>query len=105
MAKQAFELTKGRSAPPIAGPIMPEMFNCKPPTVEAAGSSSLETISGWIDVQAGEQNAKPHPIKKTARKRSHGLSNSDPTTNQDQPAAAPRHNALPRAKRSPPDIA
>ena len=46
IAKTAFGLTTRRSTPPSAGPIIPEIFNCNPPSVEAEGSSSFETISG-----------------------------------------------------------
>ena len=46
IAKTTFGLTTRRSNPPRAGPIIPEIFNCNPPSVEAEGSSSLVTISG-----------------------------------------------------------
>jgi hypothetical protein len=49
----------------MAGPKIPEMFSCKPPSVAAEGSSEVETISGTIEVQAGASNAKPTAIKNT----------------------------------------
>jgi hypothetical protein len=54
IAKTELGLINRNNKPPIAGPIMPEIFSCRPPSVAAEGSSSFETISGWTDVQAGE---------------------------------------------------
>src|SRR5258708_12102289 len=39
--------------PPMAGPIMPDRFNWRPPRVTADGSSAGETISGTRADQAG----------------------------------------------------
>ena len=57
---------KGSKNPPRAGPKIPEMLSCKPPRVAAEGSSEVETISGMIEVQAGDSNAKPAAIRNTA---------------------------------------
>jgi hypothetical protein len=46
-----------------AGPNIPDMFSCNPPSVTAERSSWGETISGTIEVQASAANAKPTPIR------------------------------------------
>src|ERR1700722_13324049 len=51
--------------PPRAGPKIPEMFSCNPPSVVAERSSFWETISVTIEDQAGAANAKPTPIRNT----------------------------------------
>ena len=51
--------------PPKAGPKIPDMFSCNPPSVAAERSSWGETISGTIEDQAGAANAKPTPIRNT----------------------------------------
>src|SRR6516225_7408375 len=51
--------------PPNAGPIIPEMLNCRPLKVAAEGKSASETTCGTIDVQAGALKANPTPIKNT----------------------------------------
>src|ERR1700722_7598671 len=53
------------ATPPNAGPTIPEMFICNPPSVAAERSSSGKTISGTLEAQAGAANAKPTPIKNT----------------------------------------
>src|SRR4051794_954913 len=56
----------GNKRPPKAGPIIPDMFNCSPLSVDAEGNSSSETTSGTMAVQVGALKAKPTPVKKTA---------------------------------------
>ncbi len=63
-AKSQFDPTIGINMPPNAGPMMPERFSCNPPKAAAEGSSSLETTSGTIAVQAGALKANPIPSKK-----------------------------------------
>ena len=64
-AKTKFGPITGTNNPPKAGPIIPEMFSCKPPKIPAEGSSTFETTSDTLDVQAGAFKAKPTPIANT----------------------------------------
>src|SRR6202795_2057827 len=68
-----FAPMSGSSIPPIAGPRIPEMLSCKPPSVAADGSSSSDTISGTIAVQAGALKANPIPVKKIQIRITYGL--------------------------------
>src|SRR5580704_13822837 len=78
----------GTSKPPKAGPIIPEMFSCKPPKIVAEGSSALETTSDTIDVQTGAFRAKPTPMRNTKTRITWGLRKcSQPRIAM--PAAAP----------------
>src|ERR1700730_2342040 len=60
-----FAPAKVTNKPPNAGPIIPEILNCKPPKVAAEPSSEVETTSGTIDVQVGAFRANPPPRRKT----------------------------------------
>src|ERR1700719_1774153 len=64
-ANTNFAPANGINKPPNAGPIIPEMFSCKPLNVTAEGSSASETTWGTIDVQTGALKAKPTPMKNT----------------------------------------
>jgi hypothetical protein len=68
-----FAPISGSSIPPTAGPRIPEMLSCKPPSVAADGSSSFDTTSGTIAVQAGAVKANPIPIKKIQIRIMYGL--------------------------------
>src|SRR6202795_5097561 len=68
-----FAPISGSSIAPIAGPRIPEMLSCNPPSVAADGSSSSDTSSGTIAVQAGALKANPIPIRKTQIKIRYGL--------------------------------
>src|ERR1700722_10368175 len=68
-----FAPMSGSSIPPIAGPRIPEILSCKPPSVAAEGSSSSDTSSGTIAVQAGALKANPIPIRKTQKRIMYGL--------------------------------
>src|ERR1700730_11245645 len=86
-AKTAFAPISGRSKPPRAGPMTPEIFICTPPRVTAEGSSSFVTASGITDVQNGALQAKPTPRRKTAISTTVGVrSPSEPSSAR--PAAA-----------------
>jgi len=58
----------GRTNPPRAGPRIPAMFTCTPPSVTAEGSSSLLTTLGTIALQTGALKARPTPSAKTQRR-------------------------------------
>src|SRR5260221_10925080 len=80
-AKIIFAPTRGRSNPPTAGPMIPEIFICTPPRVAAEASSSLVTTSGITEVQAGALHAKPTPSRNTPVSNRKEFSNfSDPKT-------------------------
>src|SRR5271165_188954 len=80
-AKTKLAPASGTNKPPSAGPIMPEMLNCKPLKVAAEGNSASETIWGMIDVQAGALIANPTPMKNTQPRMRQGLSKcSQPST-------------------------
>ena len=68
-----FAPISGSSNPPIAGPRIPEMLSCKPPSVAADGSSSSDTSSGTIAVQAGALKANPIPVRKIQTRIMYGL--------------------------------
>ena len=57
----------GRINPPKAGPKIPAIFTCTPPSVTAEGSSSLLTILGTIALQTGALKAMPTPSANTHR--------------------------------------
>src|SRR5438552_11748931 len=61
-AKTKLAPANGINKPPNAGPIIPEMLNCKPLNVAAEGNSASETTWGTIDVQAGALKANPTPM-------------------------------------------
>src|ERR1700730_19167352 len=52
-AKTQFAPRKYSRTPPSAGPMIPETFNCSPPSAAAEGSSSSVTKSGTIADHAG----------------------------------------------------
>ena len=56
---------KGISAPPRAGPIIPEISSCSPLNTDAEGSSSSDTMSVSREENAGALKAKPAPIRNT----------------------------------------
>src|SRR5580704_14535954 len=72
-AKTEFGPINGTSKPPKAGPIIPEMFSCKPPKIVAEGSSAFETISDTLDVKTGAFRAKPIPMRNTKTRITWGL--------------------------------
>src|SRR5580704_4105860 len=72
-AKTEFGPINEISKPPKAGPIIPEMFSCKPPKMVAEGSSAFETTSDTLDVQTGAFRAKPTPTRKTKTRITWGL--------------------------------
>src|SRR6201987_5965233 len=79
--KIAFAPIRGRSNPPTAGPMIPEIFICTPLNVTAEANSSLVTTSGITDVQVGPLQAKPTPSRNTPTSNSKGVSRlSDPKT-------------------------
>jgi len=59
--------------PPAAGPIMLEIFSCRPPSVTAEESSESETKSGTIAAIAGPLKAKPIPKESTPKRSMTGL--------------------------------
>src|ERR1700757_1518489 len=81
-AKIAFAPIRGRSSPPTAGPMIPEIFICTPLNVTAEANSSLVTTSGITDVQVGPLQAKPTPS------RNPPISNSKGVNNLSEPQAA-----------------
>src|ERR1700693_214801 len=89
----------------MAGPTIPQMLSCKPPRVTAEGSSSFDTTSGITALQAGAQNAKPTPIRKTHAKIADGFSKPSAPSAASRPAemASQRfivHNNFFRSTRS-----
>src|ERR1700730_9620010 len=86
-ANTQFAPMSGSSIPPIAGPRIPEMLSCKPPSVAADGSSSFDTSSGIIAVQAGALKANPIPIKKIQMRIMYGLRTLSNPNNASSPAA------------------
>jgi len=64
-AKMLFVPIKGISAPPRAGPIIPEISSCSPLNTDAEGSSSSDTMSVSREENAGALKAKPAPIRNT----------------------------------------
>src|SRR6516225_7944858 len=61
--------------------MIPETFNCNPPSAAADGNSSTATTSETNADQAGALNAKPRPIINTQNRRTLGLkSRSEPST-------------------------
>src|SRR6202047_3258858 len=89
-----FAPISGRSIPPIAGPRIPEMLSCKPPSVTADGSSSSDTSSGTIAVQAGALKANPIPIRKTQIKIRYGLRIPSEPKIASSPAAPTSHTFI-----------
>ena len=73
--------------PPRAGPIIPEIFSCKPLRVAADGNSSSETTSGTIAVQAGALKANPVPIRNTKASKMYGFSSRNEARRASEPAA------------------
>lgn len=86
-ANTQFAPINGKSMPPRAGPIIPEIFSCKPLKVAADGNSASETTSGTIAVQAGALKANPVPIRNTKASKMYGFSSRNEARRAREPAA------------------